>query len=203
MGAQLVRKDPGLKEDGRRYFHDLHILTKHLLSGDALDELTNRFIETLCNDIDKRFPISRDDQHEWETIDLCELVKSLWTHASIEALIGTNVYSIWPDIDHWLWEFDATFPQIIAQYPRLLFPKPYKVREEGIKMLQQWEEEAWKAEAEGKIETHPDHLWDPYWGHAYSRQTRKYNAKNGMSARGRAGSTISIIWGVSNEARPP
>ncbi|KAH8693908.1 cytochrome P450 [Talaromyces proteolyticus] len=202
-GARLVKTDPNVVVDGTHFMHGFHIMTKNHLSGEFLEELTRRFIETLCKEIDRNFPISKNGKPEWRTMDLCHLIKSLWTHASIEALMGTNIYTFWPEIDDWIWEFDSTFPMIIAQYPSLLFPKPYKVREEGIRKLIDWERMAREAEEEGKIKSDdPNRLWDPYWGHAYSREASKFYAKFGVSERGRAGNKMGIIWGIAANAIP-
>ncbi|KAL2008818.1 hypothetical protein VTN00DRAFT_7012 [Thermoascus crustaceus] len=230
MGAQVVNNyhndkkkkkkgpDGGEDDDGRRILHDLHTLASIHLSGEALDELTKRFIETLCEDIDRRFP-PRDnkdddddgDDNEWEILDLCTYVKSTWTHASITALFGSSIHTLWPDIDTWLWDFDAHFQKIVSRMPRFLFPRAYALRDEGLRMCMFWEEEALRAEKEGMISSYKKiegdnendgALWDPYWGHRYTRLRAKRMMENGISARGRAGNAISLLWGLNANAIP-
>lgn len=201
-------------DDGCRILHDLYTLASIHLSGEALEELTNRFIETLCEDIDRRFPPRKNDQNHddggWETIDLPSYIKSTWTHASITALFGSHIHSLWPDIGTWLWDFDAHFQKIVARMPRFLFPGAYALRDEGQRMCMLWEEEALRAEREGEISSSSSYkniegddgngngaLWDPYWGHRYTRLRAKRMMENGISARGRAGNAISLLWGLS------
>jgi ATP-binding cassette subfamily D (ALD) long-chain fatty acid import protein len=196
IGAQLVEDNPTPPGDTRRVLHDSHMMAVNYLSGEPLGEITRRFVEALCEDIDRRFPSTT----EWETLDICDYVKTTWTHASTIALFGSNFWSLWPDAGPWLWDFDASFQKIVTQMPRLLFPKPYAIRDEGLKRFVQWEEEARKAEVEGKIEgsDNDDRFWDPFWGHIYARKNMKLMAEAGVSPVCRAGLNIGLFWGVSS-----
>ena len=195
MGAQVAKKNPNIKDDGRRIFYDLHTMAIPSFSGDSLEKLTNLFIEALCDDIDKRFPPNTASSYEWETLDLCEYVKETWTHASITSLFGPHICSIWPDIADWLWDFDRHFQSIITKMPRFMAPRAYALRDQGQKMCELWEKEALKAEDDGKIEGDP--AWDPYWGQRFVRLRVKYLIENGISTRGRAGNMMAFLWGVS------
>lgn len=143
------------------------MMAVNYLSGEPLGEITRRFVEALCEDIDRRFPSTT----EWETLDICDYVKKTWTHASTIALFGSNFWSLWPDAGPWLWDFDASFQKIVTQMPRLLFPKPYAIRDEGLKRFVQWEEEARKADVEGEIEgsDNDDRFWDPFGAQVITR----------------------------------
>jgi hypothetical protein len=196
IGAQTVEKNLKIKDDGRRILHDLHAVANHHLSGNPLEVITNRFIDTLCDDIDKRFPPREHGSYEWETLDLCEFVKHVWTHASITALYGSHIYSVWPGIETWLWDFDQRFQQIIKGVPRFMAPKAYTLRDEGNKMFQLWESEATKAENEGKIGNDPD--WDTYWGLRYARAIVDILIKQGISPQGRGGLMMATMWAVSH-----
>ena len=196
MGAQTVKKNPQIIDDGRRVLYGLHSLLTPHLTGDSLNTLTNLFIQTLCDDIDKKFPPNKDSSYEWQTLNLCDFVKDSWTHASITGLYGSHIYSIWPDVETWLWDFDQHFQKIIAKIPRLMAPKAYALRDKGKAMFVLWEQEALKAEAEGKIVKDAD--WDPYWGLRFSRVRVKHLTKNEISPGGRAGNGIAFMWGVSS-----
>ena len=196
IGAQTVKENPKIKDDGRRVLNDLHSLSTLHLTGDSLETLTNLFIQILCEDIDKRFPPGKDSSYEWQTLDLCNFVKDTWTHASIIGLYGSHIYSIWPDVETWLWGFDQHFQKIMTKIPRLMAPKAYALRDEAKKMFALWEQEALRAEAEGKIENDPD--WDPYWGLRFTRARTKYLTESGISTGGRTGDLMAFMWGVSS-----
>jgi ATP-binding cassette subfamily D (ALD) long-chain fatty acid import protein len=200
MGAQTVRKDPKVKDDGRRILYDLHSMTAPHFSGDSLEKLTSFFIDALCDDIDNRFSPDKESSYEWHTVDLCEFVKHTWTYASITGLFGSHIYSIWPQVGTWLWDFDRHFQKIIMKMPRFMAPKAYALRDEGKAMCELWEREALKAEVDGKVGG--DCAWDPYWGLRYTRERVKYLMKQGISTQGRAGNMMSFIWGVSNPRQP-
>jgi hypothetical protein len=194
MGAQVAKRDKDYKDDGRRVLYELHKMSTPYLTGDSLEKLTNLFIETLCGDIDARFPENVEERYEWETLDLCEYVKSTWTHASITALFGTHIFEIWPDIGRWLWEFDQHFQALLTKMPRFVIPKSYALRDEGQKMCEKWEADAIKAEEEGKIGNDPD--WDPYWGLRFVRLRAHMLRKADMSTLSRAGNMMAFLWGV-------
>jgi ATP-binding cassette subfamily D (ALD) long-chain fatty acid import protein len=200
MGAQTVTENPKIKDDGRRVLRDLHHMSSLHLTGDSLETLTNLFVQTLCEDIDKIFPPDQESSYVWQTLDLCAFVKDTWTHASITGLYGSHIYTIWPDVERWLWEFDKNFQKIIAKMPRLIAPKAYAVRDEATKMFGLWEQEALKAEAEGKIGNDPD--WDRYWGLRFSRVRMKYLAKSGIGPGGRTGDLMAFMWAVSTLDEP-
>jgi hypothetical protein len=199
MGAQTIKKNSKIKDDGRRVLYDLHSMVTPYFSGDSLENLTNLFINTLCNGIDKRFPPDMESSYEWETLDLCEFVKHIWTYASITGLFGSHIYSIWPGVETWLWDFDQNFQKIMMKVPRFMASKAYALRDEGRKMCELWEREALEAEANGKIGDDP--AWDPYWGLSVSRKRVKYLMKQGISTRGRAGDMMAFMWGVSNPCK--
>jgi len=194
MGAQTVTQNRKIKDDGRRVLRDLHHMSSLHLTGDSLETLTNYFVQTLCEDIDKKFPPDIENSYDWQTLDLCTFVKETWTHASITGLYGSHIYTVWPDVERWLWEFDKHFQKIIAKLPRLFFPKAYVVRDEARKMFGLWEQEALKAEAEGKINNDSD--WDPYWGLRFTRVRTKYLTESGISPSGRTGDLMAYMWAV-------
>lgn len=208
MGTQDGKKDSSIHDDGRRVLHDFNALSAANLRGEPLDMLTRKFMEVLCEEIDRMFPeksFNGRDEDEggsegedgWKTVDLGKVVKHIWTRASITALCGSYIYSVWPDVDTWMWDWDTGIPTIMTKMPRLLFPKPYQVRAQGLKMSEKWEAEVRRAETEGKVDLRDGKSWNPYWGHPFNRERMELLRKAGISERGRAGHTISLLWGVS------
>lgn len=166
------------------------------MPGDSLEVMTHRFIDTVCGDMDKRFRPDKQSSYEWETLDLCEFVKYTWTHASITSMYGSHIFSIWPGIETWIWDFDQNFQKIVVGVPRFMAPKAYALRGEGNKMFQLWDSEAITGEAEGKIGNDPE--WNPYWGLRYAHAVAKYLMKQGISPQGRGGVATALIWAVSH-----
>jgi hypothetical protein len=197
QGAQVINPVPETEDTGTRILHDLHAMTPQHLTGKSLDRLTDMFIDSICADIDKRFPKDDEKSYEWETMDICEFVKSTWCHASITALFGTNMYRIWPGIEKWLWAFDKEFQKLFTKMPRAVMPKPYELLEEGQKMCEKWEADAMAAEQRGDIGGDPD--WDEYWGLRFVRLRTELLQTSGLSTKFRAGNQVVFIWGVSSK----
>jgi hypothetical protein len=72
-------------------------------------------------------------------------VKSAWTIASAIALFGTYIYTIWPEVEGWIWRFDKYVKTLITGMPRVFALKAYAVREEALKVYDLWESDAEKA----------------------------------------------------------
>lgn len=195
MGAQTANPTPNAKDNGRHFIHDLHKMTPQHLTGKPLHKLTDLFIDTLCADIDAKFPEDDPKSYEWQTMDICAYVKTTWAHASITSLFGTNIYTIWPEIEKWLWSFDEHFNSLMTKMPRFMLPIAWALRDEGWEKCAQWEAEARKAEEENRYGIDPD--WDPYWGLRFVRQRAHYLKESGLTAKVRAGNQMVFIWGVS------
>lgn len=193
-GSQTINP-PLPNPENQHFIHNLHQMTPQYLTGKPLDKLTNLFVETLCEDIDARFPPNDPKSYDWETLDLCEFVKTTWAHASITSLFGTNIYRIWPEIQKWLWDFDEHFPSLMTKMPRFVLPQAWALRDEGWEKCAQWEREARAAEATGEFGEDPE--WDPYWGMKFVRLRAHYIKDSGMSDKVRAGNQMVFIWGVS------
>ncbi|TVY84462.1 Cholesterol 7-alpha-monooxygenase [Lachnellula suecica] len=200
MGAQVVFRRPGIKDDGRRILHDLHQLSPGFLQGKSLDKLTDVFLDVLCEDIDKRFPPSEEKSYEWEAMNLGNYIKETRAHASIVALLGTHIYDIWPGVNEWVWKFDEHFQSLFTEMPQFLNPKAHKLLEEGQQMCEKWEQDALKAGEEGRIEEDPE--WDPYWGLRFSRVRSEMLRDNGLSTKFRAGNGVAFLWGFEANAIP-
>ena len=200
MGAQTAKPITNLGDDGRRIIHDLHKMTPQYLTGKPLDSLTDLFIQTLCADIDSKFPINVLTSYEWQTLDILAYVKTTWAHASITALFGSNIYTIWPEIEKWLWLFDEHFQSLFTKLPRFLLPLAWALRDEGWEKCAQWEREARKSEANKLFGEDPD--WDPYWGLRFVRKRATYLKESGISDKARAGNQMVFIWGLNANAIP-
>ena len=195
MGAQTAYPNPKIKDNGRHFIHDLHKMTPQHLTGKPLDKLTDLFIDTLCADIDAKFPEDDAASYEWQEMDICPYVKTTWAHASITSLFGTNIYAIWPGIEKWLWAFDEHFNSLMTKMPRFMLPIAWALRDEGWEKCAQWEADARKAEEDNRFGEDPD--WDPYWGLRFVRQRAHYLKESGLTAKVRAGNQMVFIWGVS------
>ncbi|RDW62298.1 cytochrome P450-13 [Coleophoma cylindrospora] len=200
MGAQVEKRTPGFKDDGRRVLYDLHRMSGPALTGESLDRLTSLFIDTICREIDTTFPENDAASYEWVRMDLGEFVKKTWTRASIVALFGSHIFTIWPRIEDWLWEFDEHFQSLLTKMPRFMLPKAWALRDEAWEFLEKWEDEALAAEKRGEIKETDD--WDPYWGLQWVAVRAKYLIKQGISAKARAGNESVFLWGLNANTIP-
>jgi hypothetical protein len=197
MGAQVLKRKEGYVDDGRRVLHSVHVLSTKYFQGEGLEELTNRFIETVCAVLDRDFA-GRDgdkgvDGEGWRELDLFKYTKKTWTYASIVALFGTHIYEIWPRVGEWLWEFDEVLQTLLMDLPEVLNRRACKLRNEGLEMFQKWEEDAEAAEERGEI--NGEEMWNKYWGHRYCRERSRVEKTDALEARTRAAMMLGVIWG--------
>jgi hypothetical protein len=193
IGSQVISRKKDYKDDGRRVLLELHNTLVPHLSGESLESSTAIFVKVLCEYIDEQFPANKESSYDWETVEFCEFIISTWTHASTVALFGTHVYTIWPDVEEWIWRFDKHVKPLFTRMPRIFIPKAYAVRDEALKLRELWESDAEKAHADGK--STEDAQWDPYLGQRSWRARAALFKRNGLSPQARAASHVEFLWG--------
>lgn len=182
------------ENEGPGILNELHAISVSHLHGPALNYMTDIFNDNMFHGIDKKFPAEQEDSYEWKEIDLCEFVKEAWSSAAVASIFGTHLSESWPGVYDWLWDFDENILPLFTQLPRFVIPKSYAFREEGLLKLQEWEQNAHQAYADGRVQE-KDPAWDPYWGLRFLRVRAKFAQDAGVSTRGRAALQMAFLWG--------
>lgn len=193
VGAHDVSRKLIIDENvGPGLLHELHGQSVRYLRGESLKRMTGVFNKHMFENIDRDFPPSEKSSYEWKEVDLVEFVRKAWTIASVISLFGMHILELWPRIYEWLWEFDENILPLFGQLPRFIIPKSYRLREEAIRMLIKWEEDALQHQLEGKMDGNPE--WDPYWGLRFLRVRGKTAQESGLGPRARAGIQLALLW---------
>ena len=182
------------ENEGPGIMNELHTISVSLLHGQALNHMTGIFNDFMFRGIDKKFPAEQEGSYEWREVDICEFVKEAWSSATVATIFGSHISELWPRVNDWLWDFDENILLLFTQLPRFLIPKSFAFREEGLLKVQEWEQNALKAYADGSVQE-KDPEWDPYWGLRFLRVRAKLAQDAGVSTRGRAALQMAFLWG--------
>ncbi|KAI0180581.1 cytochrome P450 [Hypoxylon sp. FL1284] len=139
------------------------------LSGPHLQALSERYLTNLERNVQ-----SLDIHDEWiEFPDLYTFLQGLVSSATIEALMGSKVFEINPNIVEDFWTYERATPQFIRCFPRWLIPTPYKARDRIFDTMKKLEELA--SQNVPRLSSGPeDPEWEPYLGSKFLRARHEY-----------------------------
>ena len=172
-----------------RIDHITHGALNKFLSGPGLDPFFDRFTENLMDRLQ-----SLGIGEQWVDMeDLWGLLKSKVTPAAIEAMCGSSLLSLTPNIVEDLWAYDAAIPDLVKGLPRWWVPKSYAKRDHILQSIKEWHAFARAHFDESQISSDGD--WDPNFGSEFirSRQTT-FSKMDGMDHDAMAASDLGAIW---------
>ena len=166
-----------------------HQALSRFLSGPGLNPFFNRFTENLIDRLQKLGIVD-----EWVHMeDLWSLFKSKVTPAAIEAMCGTSIFSLTPDIADYLWDYDSAIPDLVKGLPRWWVPKSYAKRDRILQSIEKWHSFA-RAHFDKSL-IGPDGDWDPHFGSEFIRsRQRTFPIMDGMDHDAIAASDLGAIW---------
>ncbi|XXH01840.1 hypothetical protein Hte_008202 [Hypoxylon texense] len=137
------------------------------LSGPHLQALSERYLTNL-----KHNAQALDIHEEWVQFpDLYTFLQGLVSSATIEALMGSKIFEIHPNIVDDFWTFERATPQFLRAFPRWLIPSKYKTRDRIFNTMKKLEELALQNISRLKLE---DPEWEPYLGSKFLRARHEY-----------------------------
>lgn len=151
---------------------------EHLLSQNAVNTLTAKFIEAFQESLD-----GLKFQAEWKTMDLLSWMRTSIFNSAVRALFGTKILEMNPTLAEQFWEYEAGFLPRMYGVPKLVKPKAYACMDNLLNSTQAWVEFA-LAEHGGVAPEEPD--WEPLMGSKVVRARHRYYDKIGLSTRGKA-----------------
>lgn len=184
----------------------LHKMSMSYLQGTGLDAMTDIFMGTLADGIE-RF-LERKEEYGgksgWIEVDLVQFVKRQWSIASTTSLYGTKLLEREgeDEIFRWLWNFDVSVMTLMAKLPDLVASSAARSRDQGLNILTAWERAAKDADRIGEIDNEKSEAWDPYWGLNFCRERGRVAEDEGVSEKGRAAMQVALLWGLNANAIP-
>ncbi|KAH8595882.1 cytochrome P450 [Bisporella sp. PMI_857] len=175
------------------------------LQGKHLDVIMDVFVSSLRASLLAEFKEGED----WKELDLRELTKKHFTLAGLETQFGSRfVERNGERLVDWLWEFDSQFTFLMAGLPDFINRKAARGRDEGLRMLVDWERIASSPERDekndmGETKADGEEIGrDEYWGSYFHKERHRLGVEAGMSERGRAALQLAFLWGASANVVP-
>ena len=168
--------------------------TEFLLATAPVTTMTNKFMECLLEKTMSGPGIGQE--HE---VELYAWMKDILFYASINAVFGTKLLDMFPDLgkDFWIWEKNLL--TLLVGTPRILARSAYAARESMLAQLEAWLRVGYKhTEKEDLGNTD----WEPYFGAKVMRKRHDYYNQQGLNLRSQAGKELIFLAGVLSNAIP-
>lgn len=137
------------------------------LSGPHLTSITAHFLDKL-----ERNTVSLDIQHDWVTFpDLYTFLQDIVSRATIEALLGSKIFDINPNIVRDFWSFERGTPRFLQGFPRWLLHTHSRARDRISDTLKKLDYLA--AQHISRLQPE-DPSWEPYLGSKFLRARHEY-----------------------------
>ncbi|KAI1451393.1 cytochrome P450 [Annulohypoxylon moriforme] len=187
--SQTPRKGSNISPENRINFLITQSLKK-FMSANHLQTLKERYMDIILRDLDKL-----DINSEWTTLpDLYTFLQNFTVGANIEALAGSKVLEIYPQLTEDLLIFQSHIPDYFSPLPRWFFPGAYKARRRILEGIKRWHEYANKHSDCSK--TGPDDPeWEPYFGTKLIRTRQSYALQlKQFTPEARASEDLGLIF---------
>ena len=172
-----------------RIDHITYQALNRFLSGPGLNPFFNRFTENMIARL-RDLGICA----EWRDMkDLWGLFKYNITPAAIQAMCGSSLMSLTPDIAEQLWTYDSAIPDLVRGLPKWWVPMSYAKRDRILQSIKDWHTFV-RAHID-ETQTGPDGDWDPHCGSEFIRsRQRTFPKMDGMDHDAIAASDLGAIW---------
>ena len=169
----------------------MHNFITRFFSGTSLIAFTGRFTINMTNRLE-----NTGFGDEWaEGIDLFKFLKTQIFHAFVEAVFGTHIFELNPDLCDDFWAFDSKVPDLAKGIPKWLSPNMYGVRDRCLQSILKWHLHLQK---HGQEETTTiNKKYDPVFGSELMQQ--RHQAFSNMSsdivcAQAKASEDLALMW---------
>ena len=166
-----------------------HAAVAKLLTGPGLEPFKERFTTRLTEQL-----LANDSVgHAWtEFPDLFTFVREEITRATLVAFCGTQLLSLNPSFVYDFWQFDEALPILAQQYPRWLFPGPYRYRDRCLEAVKTWHKHI-AARFDDVVGKDPH--WNQECGVPIIRERHEMWSKMpGMNEDSDAAHDLGLIW---------
>ena len=130
-----VKPRPGSNiKPQNRIFHHHHHAAHRFLQGKALEKMTSRYASSLTAQFD-----TADITEEWvDYPDFYQFIRDKAFRGTVEALFGTSIFELTPDLSELFWDFDNNVTTLIAGLPRWMTPHASSSRDKMLKAIKKW-----------------------------------------------------------------
>lgn len=173
----------------------------YLLEKKSVNELTTEFTKVLRDQLVGDLKSEKGD--EKVTLDgFSAWLQDRMFKASTTAFMGSRLLELYPNLREDFFEFDRHMLTMFFRIPKLVSPTPYKVREEVLRGLIQWQQQMQKECRTNPVDPDCDVDWEPVYGSRANRARQRYYASRDLNMRTRAGMDLGFLFGLNSNAIP-
>ncbi|KAI0468869.1 cytochrome P450 [Xylaria cf. heliscus] len=180
--------------DQRHWYNHHQIYAEYLSSAKYTQILANTFLSFFSEKLD------RYQLLEWTSVSLFDFLKTDMAESAIASIFGTQILSLNPEMIKAYWEFDEVAGALVFGLPRLIKPRPWRVRERLHNMVHRHVQSAWLHFNWDGPEAELD--WDPHWGSRFSREIAKWLRGAGFTDHTISGHTTATLFGLNGNTLP-
>lgn len=186
--------DPSASTPGEKpeHMHDFQVKTSlKYLSGKHLLAMSERYLAVLKS----RLVALEVPTDSWiEISDFYAWLQSQVTPSVIEAMMGSRLLKMYPDIVEDFWEFEHQVANYSRGLPRWIIPSAYETRDRLLANIKAWNR---LANRESDYTQHggegPE--WDEYFGSKFIKAREDYLRKYGMDEDSIASENLALLFG--------
>src|ERR1700733_1645908 len=137
------------------------LFQKYLISQDAVNALTTKFIEVFKDALENDMAIPT--KGEMVTIDLFTWLKGRMFIGTTTSIFGSYILEVYPNIGDDFFAFDSGFLKIVYGTPKFLAGDVYAAPKRLLKGTERWLNEA-LPKLDGQLDPMKAPEWEPYLG---------------------------------------
>ncbi|WQF90252.1 Putative cytochrome P450 [Colletotrichum destructivum] len=188
-------------EDSNRedeHIHDQQAgISIKFLSGQHLQGMSERYMSTLQKRLDA-LPLEGEGQ--WlEIPDFYTWLRDQVTPTSIEAMFGSRLVEMYPDISTDFWKFDDNIANFSRNLPRWLIPNAYKNRDKLLANIKKWNILA-HANTDCRKHGLEDPEWDEHMGSRFIKAREDIMKQHGLDDETVASENLGVLFGANANA---
>jgi hypothetical protein len=202
---KILRKHPKNPDVGQNsikakamYSQD-PLFQKYLISQDAVNSLTTKFIEVFKDALENDTAIPT--KGEMVTIDLFTWLKGRMFIGTTTSIFGSYILEVYPNIGDDFFAFDSGFLKVVYGTPKFLAGDVYTALKRLLKGTERWLNEA-LPKFDGQLDPTEGPEWEPYLGCRLQKGRQKLFDEAGLSMKAKASMEVGLLFGVTSNAIP-
>lgn len=184
---------------GKAMFSQDPIFQKYLISQDAVNVLTTKFIEVFKGALADDLTIPT--KSEMTTVDLFAWLRGRMFIGTTTSIFGSYILEVYPNLADDFFTFDAGFLKVVYGTPKLLAGDVYPALKRCLKGTERWLNNA-LAKLEGQLDPNEGPNWEPYLGCRLMKARQKLFDAAGLSMKAKASQEVGLLFGVTSNAIP-
>jgi hypothetical protein len=175
------------------------LFQKYLISQDAVNALTTKFIEVFKGTLENDAAIPT--KGEPATIDLYTWLKGRMFIGTTTSIFGSYILQVYPNIGDDFFIFESGFLKIVYGTPKVFAGDVYAALTRLLKGTERWLNEA-LPKLDGQSDPTKGPEWEPYLGCRLQRGRQKLFDEAGLSVKGKASQEVGLLFGVTSNTIP-